>query len=105
MPLKTINASTLKQWLDAEEALLIDVREPDEYQVARIPGALLKPLSTFSTIELPDAKDKKLVLHCKAGIRSHKAGELLLAKNPHLELFSLEGGIISWASQGNPIEN
>ena len=40
---KSIDADTAKKWLDADEALLVDVREPEEYAVCHIPGATLIP--------------------------------------------------------------
>ena len=102
MPIKNIDAQTLKQWLDAGEVILIDVREPDEHKKQNIPGALLVPLSTISISNLLEIKDKKLVLHCKSGKRGGSACEKLLTEDPTLELFNLEGGITSWIEHGNP---
>lgn len=45
MLLKTVNATTLKIWIDNGEALLLDVREPDEFQAQRIPGSTHLPLA------------------------------------------------------------
>lgn len=104
MPMQTINATTLKQWLDNGEALLIDVREPAEHQAQSIRGALLKPLGTLCVSDLPPLQGKKLVMHCKLGKRGTSACEKLLAEDPSLTIYNLEGGIESWASQGQPVE-
>ncbi len=57
--LKEINAFTLKQWLDNNEVLLIDVREPGEFAVEHISGAKLMPLSQFAPTVIPQDSNKK----------------------------------------------
>lgn len=100
MPLKTIDAATLKTWLDAGEAVLVDVREPGEHGAAHIPAAFHLPLAEVSASALPDASRKKLVIHCKAGKRGNIACEKLLAEDPNLELYNLEGGLDAWTQAG-----
>jgi rhodanese-related sulfurtransferase len=100
MGIKTINAETLKDWLERREAVLVDVREPAEHAAESIPGAISLPLSTVTKKALPDAGNKKIVLHCKAGKRSLNACENLIAEEPSLELFNLEGGIGAWEKAG-----
>ena len=80
----TITALELKEMIDAgKDFALIDVREPNEYEIVSIPGATLIPkdriLSGEALAEIP--QDKPVVLHCKSGVRSaealaalHKAG-------------------------------
>ena len=68
--LKEINAFTLKQWLDNNEVLLIDVREPGEFAVEHISGAKLMPLSQFAPTVIPQDSNKKIVLQCQSGNRS-----------------------------------
>ncbi len=97
---KFIQAKTLKQWLDAQEAVLVDVREPEEFAEERIPGSILQPLAKVSLNNLPDITNKKLVMHCKGGVRSEFACEKLLAENPKLEVYNLEGGILAWKQHG-----
>ena len=65
--------------IDAGEILLVDVREPNETAVERIPGAVLLPLSTFDPTELPDPGGRALVFSCASGIRSIKAAEIAQA--------------------------
>lgn len=103
MAIKTINATTLKSWLEKNEALLVDVREPEEHAAENIPGALSIPLNALSAQKLPETAHKKLVFHCKLGKRSLSACEKLAAANPNLEIFTLEGGIDSWNQAGYPV--
>ncbi|MCC7260833.1 MAG: rhodanese-like domain-containing protein [Alphaproteobacteria bacterium] len=105
MPLRTVNAATLKQWLDNQEAVLLDVREPAEYEAESIAGSTLRPLSGISKASLPDCSGKKLVIHCRKGGRGTSACEKLLAEDPTLEIFNLEGGIASWAEAGYPLRS
>lgn len=105
MALKTVNVSTLKAWLDVGEAVLVDVREPAEYQAESIAGATLLPLSGVSASALPPHAGKKLVIHCRKGGRGGSACEKLLAENPDLELYNLEGGIEAWSQARLPVQS
>lgn len=104
MPVKTIDAQTLKGWLDKGEAVLVDVREPAEHHAENIPGATLLPLSTVTKEALPDTAGKKLVIHCRSGKRGGTACEKLLAEDPNLEIYNLEGGIGAWAQLGHEVK-
>lgn len=104
MPLRTVDAATLKTWLDNGEAVLVDVREPGEYGARHIPGALHLPLGKVSKSALPDVSTKKLIIHCKAGKRGGMACERLLAEDPNLELYNLEGGLDAWAQAGHEVK-
>ncbi|KTD07436.1 rhodanese-like domain-containing protein [Legionella jamestowniensis] len=103
MTIKKIDAPTLKTWLEKKEALLIDVRDPEEHAAENIPGAISMPLNVISTKGLPETANKKLVFHCKAGKRSLSACEKLIETDPNLEVFTLEGGISAWDEAGYPI--
>lgn len=105
MALKTVDAKTLKSWLDRKEAVLVDVREPAEYAAESITGSWLLPLATVSTASLPEHAGKKLVLHCRKGGRGDSACARLLAEDPGLEIYNLEGGIAAWAEAGFPVES
>lgn len=100
MPLRTVDAETLKQWLENGEAVLVDVREPAEYAAENIQGATLLPLSRVSKSVLPDCTGKKLVVHCRKGGRGNSACEQLLAEDPSLDICNLEGGIDGWRATG-----
>lgn len=100
MSLHTVDAKTLRHWIDRHEAVLVDVREPAEHATQNIPGATLVPLTRVSASTLPPHAGKKLVIHCRKGGRGGSACEKLLAENPALEIYNLEGGIESWSAAG-----
>lgn len=84
-------------------AVLVDVRERNEYTEMRIPGSRLLPLSAFAEKfeELP--KDRALVMQCRSGARSAKAAEYLLA-NGYTDVVNLAGGILAWDEAELPVE-
>jgi len=85
-----------------EKFRLIDVREPAEYQTARIEGAELKPLGQISqwAQELND-RDEEIVLHCHHGMRSDRACQFL-ASQGFTNLKNLVGGIDEWSARVDP---
>ncbi|GAA3741091.1 adenylyltransferase/sulfurtransferase MoeZ [Salinactinospora qingdaonensis] len=100
----TITAGELKQMMDAGENFqLVDVREPNEYEIVKIPGSVLIPKGEFLSGEafakLP--QDKRVVLHCKSGARSAEALAAL-----HNAGFSdavhVGGGVLAWVNQVDP---
>lgn len=97
--MKTITASELKNRLDKDEVLLIDVREPAEHRSERIDGAYLIPLGEISLEKLPSTQ-RPIVIHCRSGKRSADACAKLLAISPSLDVASLEGGIVAWSQAG-----
>ena len=79
-------------------AVLIDVREPDEYEAGHVPGAALVPLAT-----VPDAIDRFAIdgptyVICKTGSRSYRACEFLADQG--LAVVNVEGGTIAWVTSG-----
>lgn len=103
--LHDVDALTLRQWLEDGKACLIDVREPHEFRVARISGAILEPLSSFSGRDLPSPQEGvKLVFFCKAGVRSAKAARLYMQEMGVTETYHLKGGIDGWAMANCPVE-
>lgn len=103
MSVKTVDAVTLKGWIDSGEAVVVDVREPAEYAAESIACATLLPLAAISKASLPNYRGKKLVIHCRKGGRGGSACEKLLAEDPNLDIYNLEGGINSWIEAGYPI--
>ncbi|MGI9063614.1 MAG: adenylyltransferase/sulfurtransferase MoeZ [Pseudonocardiaceae bacterium] len=100
----TITAVELKGMIDSgKDFALIDVREPGEYEIVRIPGATLIPkdriLSGEALAELP--QDKPLVLHCKSGARSAEA-LAALHKAGFRDAVHVGGGVLAWAKQVDP---
>ncbi len=100
MAARTVDAKTLKTWLDNGEAVLVDVREPAEHAADNIQGAKLIPLGSISKNILPPCSGKKLVIHCRKGGRGGSACEKLLLEDPNLDVYNLEGGIEAWRAAG-----
>jgi sulfur-carrier protein adenylyltransferase/sulfurtransferase len=100
----TISAAELKDMLDrGDDIFLVDVREPNEYEIVSIPGATLIPKDQFLTgaalEKLP--QDKRIVLHCKSGVRSAEA--LAVVKNAGFaDAVHVGGGVLAWVSQVDP---
>ena len=92
----------LKRRMDAGEPFeLIDVREPFEYEVARIDGAKLIPLGEI-TERLDELSGKQpIVVHCHSGKRSEQAARLLQQRG-FANVYNLEGGIDAWSDQVDP---
>ncbi|MCX6898699.1 MAG: molybdopterin-synthase adenylyltransferase MoeB [Verrucomicrobia bacterium] len=84
-----------------EKFALVDVREPDEWAICRIPGATLLPLSALPQRFGELAKDARIVLHCKAGKRSMKALQFLREQG-YANLKSVRGGIDAWSTDVDP---
>jgi len=101
-PIETIDAAEVARLLRAGKLLLIDVREPAEYESERIAGALLYPLSTFDASTLPDDGARKVVFHCGSGKRSLAAAERRLAAG-HAHAAHMGGGIAAWKAAGLPV--
>lgn len=98
---REVDAATLKTWMDRGEAVLVDVREENEYARESIPGSTLVPLSNFDPAKVPAANGKKLVVHCLSGKRSANA-QAQLAK-AGIEVINFSGGIMGWKAAGLPI--
>ncbi|MCB9963482.1 MAG: rhodanese-like domain-containing protein [Rhodospirillales bacterium] len=95
-----IDAPTLKSWLDRKEAILIDVRELPEYKEAHIPGSILIPVKNCFPDSLPQNPDKKIVFHCKSGMRSGSACDLCARQLEGRQFYNLDGGIAAWIKAG-----
>lgn len=101
MPIKNIDSKILRKWLNNNEAIIVDVREPAEHQANKIDGSSLVTLANICKKSLPQYQNKKLVLHCHSGKRSQSACQKLLAEDDDLEIYNLEGGISAWIAAGN----
>lgn len=104
--IKTVDATTLKEWLDQDQVTLIDVREPAEYAGEHLPNAMLVPLSQFASEKIniakgQDAENKKLVLYCRTSNRSAQAAQKLLASGFE-SVIHLAGGMDEWKQKGFP---
>jgi len=100
----TITATELKAMQDrGDNIFLVDVREPNEYEIVSIPGATLIPkgefLSGAALEQLP--QDKRIVLHCKSGARSAEC--LAVLKNAGFsDAVHVGGGVLAWVNQVDP---
>jgi len=84
-----------------EELVLVDVREPEEYELCRIEGSQLVPLGELSVRHSELDPDRPTVLICHHGIRSAGAA-LALAELGFEELYNLTGGVERWARDVDP---
>jgi rhodanese-related sulfurtransferase len=100
----SVTAAELRTWLDAGEAVVVDVRQPEEFEAGHIPGATLVPLAGVTGAALPEHKGRKLVMQCKMGGRSSAACQKLLAEDAALDLYNLEGGVMAWVKAGYGID-
>ena len=97
--LKEISVLDLKRYIDEGiDFQLIDVREPYEYQIANLNGQLI-PLSQVSASSDLISKDKKVIVHCRSGVRSADAIRTLEQQYGFDNLYNLEGGILAWSDQ------
>ncbi len=97
-----LEPSDVKQMIDSgEDFILVDVREAHEYQIASIPKATLIPLGQLPNrlSELP--RDARIVCHCKSGVRSGKAVDLL-KQNGYTRVSNMKGGILAWSDKVDP---
>jgi len=97
-----IDVIELKQKLDrGDNFVLIDVREPHEYQIANIPGSRLIPLGQFPQHVGELDPEADIVIHCKSGMRSARAcGVLRQAGFKHVR--NVVGGILAWSDKVDP---
>ncbi len=101
MTISEIDVDELHQ-RHADGAPVIDVRQPDEYDEAHVPGAHLIPLA-----EVPDASDElpsdqPVLLICKSGARSMRAAEFLDTQG--YDAVNVAGGTMAWIDAGFPVD-
>ena len=97
-----ISVEQLKLELDGDDDLfLLDVREPEEFQICRIPGATLIPLSELPSRLVELEGRSEMVVHCKSGVRSAKAVKLLREAG-FKKAKNLSGGILRWIDVVDP---
>jgi adenylyltransferase/sulfurtransferase len=101
--MEEITATELKQRLDrGDDVQIIDVREPNEYQIARIPNSKLIPLGQVTNRMSEIDPGRETVMHCKMGGRSAKAIEALRRAGFTGRLINLKGGITAWSNEVDP---
>lgn len=92
----------LKRRIDqGQDVFILDVRNPEEFALCRIPGSVLSPLPSLGQNFAALPRERELVVHCKSGMRSLKAIQLLREQG-FTRLINLKGGILAWADSVDP---
>ncbi|HEX8173864.1 MAG TPA: rhodanese-like domain-containing protein [Pyrinomonadaceae bacterium] len=98
-----ITATELKERLErGDDIQIIDVREPAEYEAARIPDSKLIPLKDVVSRMGEIDPARETVVHCKMGGRSARAIEALKGAGFQGKLLNLKGGITAWSNDVDP---
>jgi rhodanese-related sulfurtransferase len=100
MQVQEISVAELADRLDAS-AIVVDVRQPDEYLGGHVPGAVLIPLNDVPERfgELPT--DREVLVVCRSGGRSYVASEFLVANG--VRAVSVAGGTLAWIESGREV--
>jgi rhodanese-related sulfurtransferase len=97
-----ITAVDLKKRLDRGDVLtVVDVREPNEYQINRINGSILIPLGDIPRRYVELDPNDEIIMQCKVGGRSGKAADFLRSKG-YKKVWNLTGGILDWIDKVDP---
>lgn len=97
--LNKIDAEKAKALLDSGKALLIDIRESDEFAREHVPGAHHVPLSGFNAADFTDEHDRIAIFHCASGARTAEAAPKILASS-FAEVYQLNQGLAGWKKAG-----
>jgi rhodanese-related sulfurtransferase len=97
-----VSVAEATQLINREDALVVDVRDPGEYQAGHVLGAKNTPLDRLEGGELK-RKDKPVILYCESGERAPKAAALL-KKQGFERVVCLSGGLGAWKQAGMPVE-
>ena len=104
MPIvENVTLDELKAGLADGSILLVDVREPNEWDAGHIAGAVLNPLQSFDPAALPKAEGKRVVLHCRSGKRSVTALGLAQDNGRDDVRAHFGGGMLEWVGAGEPM--
>lgn len=102
--MQQISAEALHQWLNdenREKPLLLDVREPWEFERCHIAGAELVPMREIPARAASLDADRQTVVICHHGIRSAQVG-MFLENNGFANIINLQGGVAAWAERVDP---
>lgn len=99
--MRNVTANELATWLDDQASaapVLLDVREPWEYQLCHIDGSRTMPMSTIPAHVEQLERDRPIVCICHHGMRSMQVG-LFLEQQGFTDVINLTGGVDAWAAQ------
>ena len=103
-PVRDLTPEDVALGLAEDRMVLVDVREPNEVEVERYPGAFVVPLSTFDPAEIPDPQGREVVFACRSGRRSVTASQAAQAAGLPYDAH-LAGGILAWKAAGLPTDS
>lgn len=97
----TVTPHEAAELFTSKKAIIVDVREQDEWDEQHIEGAIFIPLDQVESRigELAQYKDSQIIMQCRSGRRSNIAGSKLI-KAGFSKVVNLEGGILAWDEQG-----
>lgn len=90
--------------LMSDDAMLIDVRELDEWDTERIPGAIFRPMSQINSWHQDLPRDRTVIVACRTGQRSASVVHALITQAGFGNVFNLSGGIVGWKFQNQAVE-
>jgi adenylyltransferase/sulfurtransferase len=100
--MKTVNVQELKQLIDEKQDFqLIDVREPFENDLCTLNGVLIPMAEILARLDEINT-DKKVIIHCRSGMRSANVISYLEQNHSYSNLFNLTGGILAWSAEIDP---
>ncbi len=100
--IKNLTPSEVDELLKSDKnILLIDVREPWEYETAKIENSQLMPLSKFAEESMNLNPDDNIIIYCHHGVRSLRACSFLV-NNGYKNVINLDGGINAWSREVDP---
>jgi rhodanese-related sulfurtransferase len=92
----------IAELLQRDEAELIDVREPSEFEAGRIAGARLVPLGELAARAETISADRPVVFYCRSGARSGMAAQAF--RGAGFDAHNMAGGLLDWSAAGLPLE-
>ena len=100
--MKTVNVQELKQLLEEKQDFqLIDVLEPFENDLCTLNGVLIPMAEILARLDEINT-DKKVIIHCRSGMRSANVISYLEQNHGYSNLFNLTGGILAWSAEIDP---
>jgi rhodanese-related sulfurtransferase len=99
----TVDARAVAAVKDRDDVLVLDVREPSEYDQGHIPGVTLIPMGQVADRLSEIPKDKTVIVTCRSGNRSGQITEYLRQQG-YTDVHNMQGGIQAWQKAGLPVE-